>query len=251
MHTNTDTHTHTHTHTHTLRPFPSHYTSTIMAKWHAATRRRGSLRRFNPNRRAQFLVSESSPEPSSPSMVSDTEWPPLMEDTSSNRLDHGAAPLSHDGNHTRDDDGVTAGHASTPGSPATQSPGSLDGHPFEGSELGDTSERAALLDVAPDSSLLVAVTERLGAGSSSSPTFIYNSDEVRIIRASSVMAARGKMEAVVKVLAAQLTEKHDATLKRSFAEFHRDSVNSITELIHSAQFEFCMYKGLVQAFKSE
>ncbi|KAH6714057.1 hypothetical protein BKA61DRAFT_656589 [Leptodontidium sp. MPI-SDFR-AT-0119] len=55
------------------------------------------------------------------------------------------------------------------------------------------------------------------------------------VRDSTVLAARGKIVAVLKVLATELKEKEEpkSGVKRSFAEFHRDSADSISDLVES------------------
>ncbi|KAH9205703.1 hypothetical protein DL95DRAFT_417193 [Leptodontidium sp. 2 PMI_412] len=73
------------------------------------------------------------------------------------------------------------------------------------------------------------------------------------IRDASVLGARGKIAAVLKVLVTDLEKKEEtkAGVKRSFAEFHRDSANSISDLIDTARYECWTYKGLARGFKSE
>ncbi|KAL5325389.1 hypothetical protein ACEPPN_006514 [Leptodophora sp. 'Broadleaf-Isolate-01'] len=86
---------------------------------------------------------------------------------------------------------------------------------------------------------------------------IGGSDEVPTIvgpiRDSSVLVARGKLVAVLKVLTAELKEKEEpkSGVKRSFAEFHRDSADSISDLIDAVCYEGWMYKGLAYGFKPE
>ncbi|KAL5324990.1 hypothetical protein ACEPPN_006112 [Leptodophora sp. 'Broadleaf-Isolate-01'] len=86
---------------------------------------------------------------------------------------------------------------------------------------------------------------------------IGGSDEVPTIvgpiRDSSVLVARGKIVAVLKVLTAKLKEKEEpkSGVKRLFAKFHRDSADSISDLINAVRYEGWMYKGLAYGFKSE
>ncbi|KAH7379662.1 hypothetical protein BKA64DRAFT_231571 [Cadophora sp. MPI-SDFR-AT-0126] len=73
------------------------------------------------------------------------------------------------------------------------------------------------------------------------------------IRDASVLIARGKIAAVLKVLVAELEEKEEtkAGVKRSFTEFHRDSSDCISDLVDTAQYEYWIYKGLARSFKSK
>ncbi|PVH72549.1 hypothetical protein DL98DRAFT_520451 [Cadophora sp. DSE1049] len=89
------------------------------------------------------------------------------------------------------------------------------------------------------------------AGSKYSPILIDNSERIPVIQNTTVLVARGRIAAHVKVLLNQLGEKPTRGSKRSFVEFHQDSAHSITDLTKAIYDECQIYKRLAQDCKSE
>ncbi|PVH75928.1 hypothetical protein DL98DRAFT_518299 [Cadophora sp. DSE1049] len=88
------------------------------------------------------------------------------------------------------------------------------------------------------------------AGSKYSPILIDN-ERIPVIQNTTVLVARGRIAAHVKVLLNQLGEKPSRGSKRSFVEFHQDSAHSITDLTKAIYDECQIYKRLAQGCESE